>query len=139
MIADVAALRAMSLEELRAHWCAHCRGDTPLHGSRDLLLRAIIFQQEAAKSAGAVRRAHRKLDTAINSPVGSAPLRLSPGTVLVREWSGAAYAVTVTDDGFLWEARRFSSLSAVASAITGVRWSGTRFFKLTEAAQEKAP
>lgn len=139
MITDVAALRAMSLEELRAHWRAHCRGDTPLHGSRDLLVRAIIFQQQATKSASAVRRAHRKLDAAASSPAGSTPLRLSPGTVLVREWNGAAYAVTVTDDGFLWEGRRFSSLSAVASAITGVRWSGTRFFKLAEAAQEKAP
>ena len=139
MITDTTALRAMSLEELRAHWRTHCKGHTPLHGSRDLLVRAIVFQHEATKSAGSVRRAHRRLDAAVNSPAGPAPLRLSPGTVLVREWNGTAYAVTATDDGFLWEGRRFSSLSAVASAITGVRWSGMRFFKLTEAAQEKAP
>lgn len=137
MTIEVYALRQMSLEQLRQHWVQHCKGDLPQHSSRDLLLRAIIYQQEAATSAVAVRKAGRRLDTAFVA-TGPALPRLSPGTVLVREWNGVPYAVTVTDDGFLWDGRRYASLSAVASAITGVHWNGARFFKLDEVTREKS-
>lgn len=127
----------MSLGQLRQHWVEHCKGDLPQHSSRDLLLRAIVYRQEAATSAVAVRKAGRRLDTALGAPGTTLP-RLSPGTVLVREWNGVPFAVTVTDDGFLWLGRRYASLSAVASAITGVHWNGPRFFKLDEVKREKS-
>jgi hypothetical protein len=38
--------------------------------------------------------------------------------------------VLVIDDGFLFEERRYRSLSQVAAAITGTAWSGPRFFGL---------
>lgn len=101
------------------------------------MLRGIIYQQEAGTSAVAVRKAGRRLDTALVAP-GTTQPRLSPGTVLVREWNDVPYAVTVTDDGFLWNGRRYASLSAVASAITGVHWNGPRFFKLDEVTREKS-
>ena len=55
---------------------------------------------------------------------------LRPGTRLVREWQGKNHSVEVRDEGFLWNGKVFGSLSAVATAITGVRWSGPRFFGL---------
>lgn len=55
---------------------------------------------------------------------------LSPGTRLVREWNGRTHSVEVTESGFLWNGRSWGSLSAVATAITGARWSGPRFFGL---------
>ncbi|MEQ1489185.1 MAG: DUF2924 domain-containing protein [Terricaulis sp.] len=137
MIVETLTLRQMSLHQLRHHWAHHCRGDLPQHSSRDLLLRAIVYQQEAATSAVAVRKAGRRLDTA-SVASGPALPRLSTGTVLVREWNDVPYAVTVTDDGFLWDGRRYASLSAVASAITGVHWNGPRFFKLDEVTREKS-
>jgi hypothetical protein len=137
MTIEVCALRQMSLGQLRQHWVQHCKGDLPQHSSRELLVRAIVYQQEAATSAVAVRKAGRRLDTAFVAP-GPALPRLSPGTVLVREWNGVPYAVTVTDDGFLWDGRRYASLSAVASAITGVHWNGPRFFKLDDFTREKS-
>ncbi len=137
MIVETLTLRQMSLEQLRQHWVQHCKGDLPQHSSRDLLLRGIVYQQEAATSAVAVRKAGRRLDTALVAPGPILP-RLSPGTVLVREWNGVPFAVTVTDDGFLWDGRRYASLSAVASAITGVHWNGPRFFKLDDVAREKS-
>ena len=36
----------------------------------------------------------------------------------------------VVDDGFEWDGRRYRSLSEVARAITGQRWSGPLFFGL---------
>ena len=58
------------------------------------------------------------------------PDRPVPGTRLVREWQGTEHAVTVLDDGFEYCGRPFKSLSAVANAITGTRWSGPLFFGL---------
>jgi hypothetical protein len=49
---------------------------------------------------------------------------------LIREWNGSSHVVEVVDGGFLWNGKRYGSLSAVARAITGARWSGPRFFGL---------
>ena len=53
-----------------------------------------------------------------------------PGTRLVRQWRGRTYHVAVMDEGFLFEDRRYSSLSQIAQVITGTKWSGPRFFGL---------
>jgi hypothetical protein len=55
---------------------------------------------------------------------------LTPGSRLVREWHGRSHTVEVGDNGFLYAGRRYRSLSEVARAITGARWSGPRFFGL---------
>src|SRR4029077_12387398 len=47
---------------------------------------------------------------------------------LVRDWHGRSHTVEVTDRGFLYAGRHYRSLSEVARAITGARWSGPRFF-----------
>ena len=52
------------------------------------------------------------------------------GTRLLREWQGVEQVVTVTADGFEWQGRPYKSLSAIARAITGTRWSGPAFFGL---------
>lgn len=56
--------------------------------------------------------------------------QLKPGTRLVRQWNHATYVVLVTDDGYVMDDRRFTSLSQIAKAITGAHWSGPRFFGL---------
>ena len=54
-----------------------------------------------------------------------------PGTRLVREWNGTAHIVTVGEDGVIrWNSADWNSLSEVARAITGTRWSGPAFFGL---------
>src|SRR6056297_3011243 len=45
------------------------------------------------------------------------------GTRLIREWQGIEHVVTVIADGFEWQGRPYKSLSAIARAITGTRWS----------------
>lgn len=52
------------------------------------------------------------------------------GTRLVREWHGTVHEVTVIEGGYMWNGQTFRSLSKIATAITGVRWSGPRFFGL---------
>jgi hypothetical protein len=57
--------------------------------------------------------------------------KLQPGARLVREWNGVSHVVEVIENGFVWNGCRHRSLSAIARAITGARWSGPRFFGLT--------
>ena len=60
-------------------------------------------------------------------PIAVAP-RLKPGTRLMREWQGRTHEVLVCQDGFEWRQARYRSLSQIARAITGTRWSGPVFF-----------
>lgn len=59
-------------------------------------------------------------------------VELKAGTILSREWNGITQRAIVVDDGFLWNGTRYDSLSAIAFAITGTRWSGPRFFGLRD-------
>jgi hypothetical protein len=60
-----------------------------------------------------------------------------PGAVLTRKWKGRTLLVEVLAHGFRYENRHYSSLSAIAVAITGTRWNGLAFFGLTRAASKK--
>ena len=52
------------------------------------------------------------------------------GTRLIREWNGKTHVVDVGQDGFVYDGRTYRSLTAIALQITGVHWSGPRFFGL---------
>ena len=56
---------------------------------------------------------------------------LRAGMRLVREWNGTLHVVTIGEDQVIrWDDRSWNSLSEVARAITGTRWSGPAFFGL---------
>ncbi len=59
---------------------------------------------------------------------------LRTGAHLVREWNGRTYQVHVADGGFELDGKMWTSLSAIAKHITGVTWSGPRFFGLNSPA-----
>ena len=54
-----------------------------------------------------------------------------PGALLTRKWKGRTILVEVLAKGFRYENRHYSSLSAIAVAVTGTRWNGLAFFGLT--------
>jgi Protein of unknown function (DUF2924) len=60
-----------------------------------------------------------------------------PGAMLRRKWKGRTILVEVLAKGFRYENQQYSSLSAVALAITGTRWNGLAFFGLTVAYAKK--
>ena len=61
-----------------------------------------------------------------------------PGTRFIREWKDNTYEVTVVNEGFEFEGRRYRSLSAIAQAITGTHWNGRAFFGLKKTHEKKA-
>jgi hypothetical protein len=54
-----------------------------------------------------------------------------PGTMLSRKWKGRTILVEVLAKGFRCQNQHYTSLSAVAVAVTGTRWNGLAFFRLT--------
>jgi hypothetical protein len=50
--------------------------------------------------------------------------RVTPGTVLIREWHGVSHRATVLGDGVLLRGARYRSLSEVARKITGTAGRG---------------
>ena len=55
-----------------------------------------------------------------------------PGSVIVKEHHGRTIVVRALDEGFEYDGRRFSSLSAVAIEITGTKWNGFAFFGMAK-------
>ena len=58
------------------------------------------------------------------------PRRIKPGSELVRTWNRRTYRVIALESGFAHDGKTFASLSEIASAITGTKWNGPRFFGL---------
>ena len=52
----------------------------------------------------------------------------------MRSWNGRTIIVEAEVDGFLFEDRRYRSLTAIAREVTGTAWSGPRFFGLKDGA-----
>lgn len=135
----VAALAASPLPALREEWHRH-HPSTPLPAGlpRDLLVRTIAWklqQREEGTMPGALRRRLDKLAAQLEQS-GSLDIErevsLKPGTKLIRDWHGRTCRVLVLEEGYLYDDRRYASLSHVARAITGTRWSGPKFFGLKQ-------
>lgn len=56
--------------------------------------------------------------------------KLTVDTKLIRDWYGIVHQVIVLEGGFSYAGQNWPSLSAIAKAITGTKWSGPRFFGL---------
>lgn len=116
----------MSLADLPNQWEAHLSGPPP-RLSHDMLAIALGYALQEAESGGLSAATRRQM----RDGVAAKPAVLAPGTRLARSWNGVAHCVAINDDGtIVWNKRSWSSLSAVARAITGTRWSGPAFFGL---------
>ncbi|MEM8539920.1 MAG: DUF2924 domain-containing protein [Pseudomonadota bacterium] len=125
-------LSLLSRVELIELWVKQFKCKPPKGVKRGLLERAASHRLQAKRS-GKLKPATQRALIAIASDQDQATTALpSPtfanGSRLVREWHGKSHQVSVTDDGFEWNGEKYSSLSAIALAITGTKWSGPRFF-----------
>jgi hypothetical protein len=140
---EIAHLRGLDLGGLRARWQSVFQRPAPVHLTRYLLFAIIAYRVQSDRYGDldhATRQVLDRSDTKDTGPITSARLasfdqkrtRLTPGTVLVREWDRQSQRVMVMANGFAWNGRTYDSLSKVAFAITGTKWSGPRFFGLRD-------
>jgi Protein of unknown function (DUF2924) len=151
---EIEALERLGLDELRLRWRNRWGRLAPAHLSRTFLFRLMAYRLQAealgdldrqtaamlskmAKDAAGHPSAQADAEAnASPAPAISAsraersgpPRVLKPGAIMTREWRGRIERVMALEDGFAWNGKRYASLSGVAVAITGVKWSGHRFF-----------
>lgn len=130
LTAEVRALQDLDLEGLRQAWRARF-GPPPKLRSPELLRLLLAWHIQAGPLGGLDVQTRRAIRAADAPPSRKAIPR--EGTRITREWQGRPCEVEVKDGGFLFEGRRYRSLSQIAREITGVRWNGPRFFGLRNA------
>ncbi len=132
--AEIEALPDLSIEELRGLWQDIYGYPAPAAFRRKLLARGIAYEHQAKRYGGLSPSISRRLQRLANDlssgKTRARSAKLKTGTRLVRDWNGITHVVDVVDGGFVWRGERYRSLSVVARAITGARWSGPRFFGL---------
>jgi hypothetical protein len=140
---EIAHLRDLDLQGLRARWKSTFRRQPPYHLPRHLLFAVLAYRLQADQLGDldpATARLLRQIATAggtlrasrLTQEFARKGIKLRPGTILMREWNAQAYRVTVVDDGFALNGKTYDSLSKVAFAITGTNWNGPRFFGLRD-------
>lgn len=127
---ELADLETMNRQELLSQWEISIGGTAPIGLSESLMRRALAHHIQCAAYGDLPKKTRRALKDSV-APNSSRPARsVKTGARLVREWNGVLHVVDVVEDGFRYLDRSYRSLSAIATAITGAKWSGPRFFGL---------
>src|SRR5215470_175787 len=146
---EIARLRGLGVGEPRARWHTAFRRRAPPHLPRHLLFHILAYRLQADRLGELDADSRRLLDRIgsvgadetgrLAADLNRTRTELKPGTLLTREWEGHPQRVMVLADGFAWDGKTYPSLSRVAFAITGTRWSGPRFFGLDQSSSELRP
>ena len=157
ILREIEALRKLSVGGLREKYREVFAEDSRSH-HKDFLFRRIAWRLQAIANGDLSERARRRAleiandaDLRIRAPKdfgskdgaarrtvvgtinGKRDCRLPvPGTLLTREFKDRTFVVKVLADNFEYEGRIYTSLSAIAAAISGTRWNGFAFFALND-------
>jgi len=137
VLARLAALQTMPIAELKAQWRT-LFGTEPPPFNRAYIVSRLSYRVQELAYGGLKPETLARLEALgdeLEREDGEGkrpryPERPIAGTRLVREYRGVQHTVTVTANGYEWMGRPYASLSAIARAITGTRWSGPVFFGL---------
>lgn len=137
VLAQLAALPEKSTAELKQMWRdLYDREPPPFN--KPFLVKRLAYRIQELAHGGLSARTEARLNELIEEEdrrvKGKGSVRKGDrpivGTRLIREWQGVEHCATVLEDGFEYQGRRYKSLSAIARAITGTRWSGPLFWGL---------
>lgn len=130
---ELGSLRRLNRQQLRDRWRELYKAPPPAAFTPDLIARGIAWRLQENALGGFPPEARMLIEGGEGTPRPrrpSARASLRPGNRLVRRWRGSTYVVDVTEAGLVYDGTRFSSLSVIATKITGTRWSGPKFFGL---------
>ena len=132
---DLDALAAIDLAQMRTLWSSRLERSYPPNLRSPEIFRGLLGYRLREKHHGglpaAVRKELRRVEAkSIAGKTDDLIPRLNIGVRLEREWQGTLHEIDVVDGGFRHHDVVYQSLSEVARAITGTRWSGPRFFGL---------
>lgn len=130
------SIAQLATAELRRKW-AELWGIQPhRYIRREMLEKSLLFKMREIAGQGLTPAQQVRLDRLVQAYkknpncFDETRINIKPGTRLSRIWSGKKYSVIVLTDGFEYKDQKYSSLSEIASLITGTRWNGWVFFGL---------
>lgn len=123
-------LESISTQELQPLYLEAVGMKPPHKASARYLRTSIAWHLQAIEAGHDPQTLRKTLIEKFSTNTRKPSPKYQPGTRLVREWQGQTHEVTIREKDFLWQGRAYSSLSAIATEITGTRWSGPRFFGL---------
>ncbi len=125
--AEIERVRSLGFDALRMLWRTTFRCSPPQGFSKDIMARFLCWHLQEQAFGGLDQETTKLLDRLAQ---GERPVqrRLRAGTVLIREYQGERYTVTVVAGGYVWREQNYTSLSTIARAITGTNWNGPRYF-----------
>ena len=127
---EIAGLCGLSRADLVERWVG-LDGSPPIKTmTQDLLARGIAYEMQVRQLGGLTLAERKALGALARGRTSSSPGALKAGTRLYRSWRGVTQEILVLESGYSWRGKTYASLSEVARAITGTRWSGPRFFGL---------
>ena len=151
---EVATLRRLSTRELHAKYAEVFGDEARTTNNRVWLVRRIAWRLQALAEVDLSEHARQRAAELVNdadirlspprlttaspappqpksAPANAARQPLSrPGTILIRVYKGETLHVKVLEHGVSFDGTIYTSLSAVAKAITGSHCSGNLFFRL---------
>jgi hypothetical protein len=157
LLASLEELRRMNIPALKQRYFA-LFGQESKSSNKAFLFRRLAWKLQAQAKGGLSERAQQRAaeivdeaDLRVRAPKGFLPFDVPavewaadrslaprdwrippPGTILTRRHGNREIVAKVLKKGFEFESRRYRSLSAIASEVTGTRWNGIRFFGLAE-------
>jgi hypothetical protein len=134
LVSDLASLPALDRPALIEKWRTLYGTEPPVGISNNFLMHAIAYRMQE-QTVGGLKPANRHfLEKAAENNASRQKIlpmiSIKSGTRLLREWHGVTYEVIIMEDGVQCNGKLYCSLSEVARAITGARWSGPLFFGL---------
>lgn len=129
-------LEKLTLDELRQIWIDAWGKEPHPRIGRTMLEKSVAYKQWEAETGGLSGAQQAKLERLVRQYKRSpgqftkSGLVIKPGTQIVKIHQGIRYNVNVTEDGFEYRGKAYTSLSAIAKDITGNPWSGPVFFGL---------
>lgn len=128
-------MHAQSLAELRKTWTDYWGKEPHNKIGRVMLERSLAFkkwEEDHGISPDVQIRLNEIIQRYKRNPTyfDEGQNILKPGTKIVRTFKGKQLDVTVLTNGFEYRQKHYTSLSQIASDITGSRWNGWVFFGL---------
>lgn len=134
-------LEEMDASTLRRLW-SDVQGAAPPRTFTARLMRLALAWKAQAETQGgecaATKRAWKRIIRARSGKDADTRAKgaippIANGTRILKAWGGATHEVLVTETGgAVWNGQSYTSLSAVARAMTGTNRNGPKFFGLRE-------
>jgi hypothetical protein len=151
--AQIKALQAMTVAQLRERWL-EVFGEQTKQRNRSYLWKRLAWKLQenyygalSPEDRAKIEEYRRQFESTpptswfprgrgAKQVAATQPLRdprlPRPGTVLVRQYKGRRLTVKVGERDFEFRGRKYRSLSAIATEVTGARWNGFLFWGLTK-------